>query len=407
MTINIDLTIEKPENILMFKISDIEKEFVYNYIYNLNSISNINTLCIFMHNGKELNIKKNKDNYLTINEDKVEIKTENSFVNQIGKINIKKLLQDMVTLLYDNDYTNFKVYFVPSEKILSNHRIKKYKFTQQEIEETKNKLNKSITKRKLHLTSNELIVKKKQLKKIPEKTLNSYFLITPEILTNKKNNLKHTCKAKNHFAIKNENFNNALSKAIKHFNVDNHLKEKQLELELKEKQLELELKKTDDKINETTLDTVKEEGVKSVSLTPELLSDQKNKLKKIQINEKKPVDTDYADLCQIEDTNDMNVNYDLAGSNISNKTQENEFNNTEQNSNMVNAIKNIDYDIEDESVLDKETNELGNIITGLTESLTSSQYDEIEKNWDFEQLNTSTVDDLMKSNNSELYSDYF
>lgn len=143
MKINIELSIDKPENFIIFKITDTVREFVYNYIYSLANVSNINTLCTFLHNGKEIIIRKSQDNYLIINNNIIEIKTENSSVKQMGEIDIKKLHNDLAKILYANDYIELRMYFSPSKYVLDNYKIKKSNISEQQIREQLEKLNNS------------------------------------------------------------------------------------------------------------------------------------------------------------------------------------------------------------------------------------------------------------------------
>ena len=171
MTVNIEVSIDKFDNTLVFKITDIVKEFIYNYIYSLSTVANINTLCIFLHNGKELNIKKNINNYLIINKDKIEIKTENSFVSQVGEINIKKLHEELMKILFSNDYTNYKIYFMPSQSVLENYKIKKCNIVEENLNNQISKLKKNNEEKKPlyrvhHLTAKDLNNQIKKLKKI-------------------------------------------------------------------------------------------------------------------------------------------------------------------------------------------------------------------------------------------------
>lgn len=133
MTIEITLEVDTVSDFLIIKIADVEKEFIYNYIHNLRNIKNINTLCIFLHNGNELYIKKNKNNYLRITGNGVEIKTENSSVNQNGYINIQKLHKEMANILHDNNYVSFKIYFTASPYVFENYKIKKSSITEDDL----------------------------------------------------------------------------------------------------------------------------------------------------------------------------------------------------------------------------------------------------------------------------------
>jgi len=164
MKIDIEVSINKAEDILIFKIKDTIREFVYNYIYSLASVSNINTLCIFLHNGNDIYIKKNPDNYLIINNEKIEIKTENSLINQQGEINIKDLHRDLIKILYENDYTNFKIYFMPSNAIMNNYKIKKFNITEQMLLNQISQLKRTLHK-KVIFNSHDLITQRKNLKK--------------------------------------------------------------------------------------------------------------------------------------------------------------------------------------------------------------------------------------------------
>lgn len=169
MKINIELTLEKDENLLTFKIIDTEREFVYNYLYSLATISNINTLCIFIHNPKEIYIKKNITNYMIINSERVEIKTENSYVNQKGEIDIMKLHNELAKLLFYNKYIDFNVYVMPSRNVLENYKIKKYKFNETELCNIKNSLKKCKIRFKPRISVDDIITKKRTLKHVVPK----------------------------------------------------------------------------------------------------------------------------------------------------------------------------------------------------------------------------------------------
>lgn len=138
--VNIDVNDENRE--LVFKIIDLNKEFIYNYMYDLNTLKNISSLCIFLHNSKEIDIKKNNDNYLKINENGIEIKTENSYVNQKGKINIKELHTSLIKLLYKYDYIKMNISFSPSKRLLDDYKFKKNIIVKEDIIEQKNNLKK-------------------------------------------------------------------------------------------------------------------------------------------------------------------------------------------------------------------------------------------------------------------------
>ncbi len=140
---NVDVSIDKSENLLIFKVTDHVREFVYNYNYNLANVSHINTLCIFIHNGNELVINKNPKNYLIINNNKINIITENSSVNQVGEVNIKKLHWDVTKLLYENDYIDYKIFFMPSKSIMQNYKFKKISITTDDLINQRSKLKKS------------------------------------------------------------------------------------------------------------------------------------------------------------------------------------------------------------------------------------------------------------------------
>lgn len=174
--IQIELSIDKECNILNFKITDVDKEYVYNYMYSLASTSNINTLCTFLHNGKEVVIRNDKNNYMTISETGVEIKNKTSNVKQTGTVNMTKLHKEMTKMLFDNDYIDLKQYFAPSKSVLSNYKIKKFKFTEQEIKDTLAKLKKvQFDTKKIKVSPLELQLQRRALKKIdnpvPEKNV--------------------------------------------------------------------------------------------------------------------------------------------------------------------------------------------------------------------------------------------
>ena len=180
MKLNVELSVDETNNILIIKITDVVREFIYNYMYSLNTIFNINTLCIFMHNGKELSIKKSKDNYLIINENRIEIKTENSYVNQVGQIDINQLQKDLILLMYQKNYCKFKVFFMPSDNVIQNHKVKKMNITEDEIATVMQNLRKTRTK-SVKFSGNDFLTKRKDLKKIPEKNKEENKLLSSEL----------------------------------------------------------------------------------------------------------------------------------------------------------------------------------------------------------------------------------
>ena len=136
----INLELEKETNMLSFIFGD--KTDDYNYIYNyaLNCVSNINTLCIFFHNRNSLKIKKSENNYLVVEKDFIEIKTNNSYVNQKSEIDINKFHYEILNLLFYNGYITFSINFVPSEEIKKNHKIKKIDISEDDLCSTKSSL---------------------------------------------------------------------------------------------------------------------------------------------------------------------------------------------------------------------------------------------------------------------------
>lgn len=140
---DIYLELEKDTNTLSFIFGDKTDEYSYIYNYTLDSVYNINTLCIFLHNKSSLKIKKSQNNYLTIEKDFIEIKTNNSYVCQKNNIDVDKLHYELCNLLYNNGYISFSINLVPSEQVKRNHKIKKNNISEKDLQMAKSNLIKS------------------------------------------------------------------------------------------------------------------------------------------------------------------------------------------------------------------------------------------------------------------------
>ena len=187
----ISLELDKDTNVLSFIFGD--KEDDYNYIYNyvLDSISNINTLCIFFHNCSNLKIKKSEYNYLVVDKNNIEIKTDNSYVNQKSNVDIEKLHTDLIKLLYQNQYISYSINIVPSDTIKKNHKIKKSIINTEDLNRAKLNLKKVNTKQ-INITSNDFVNQKKNLKHVPKRCTKRYhrLYLTNDILEKQKILLK-------------------------------------------------------------------------------------------------------------------------------------------------------------------------------------------------------------------------
>lgn len=187
----IDLELEKETNTLSFIFGDKTDDYNYIYNYTLNNVFNINTLCIFFHNRNCLKIKKSDNNYLVIEKDFIEIKTNNSYVNQKCDVNINKFHYELLNLLYRNGYISYSINFIPSEEVKRNHKIKKNNIRENDLQCAKSNLSAHINKKKLNISENDLKNKIGSLKKVHPIIYHPPH-ITDDILKKQKLLLKHS-----------------------------------------------------------------------------------------------------------------------------------------------------------------------------------------------------------------------
>ncbi|ARF08654.1 hypothetical protein Catovirus_1_704 [Catovirus CTV1] len=322
MKLNVELSVDETNNILIIKITDVVREFIYNYMYSLNTIFNINTLCIFMHNGKELSIKKSKDNYLIINENRIEIKTENSYVNQVGQIDINQLQKDLILLMYQKNYCKFKVFFMPSDNVIQNHKVKKMNITEDEIATVMQNLRKTRTK-SVKFSGNDFLTKRKDLKKIPEKNKEENKLLSSEL-------------------------NNSLC------DQSNNKPEEP----------------SDAKVDEQS--DIKTDEPSNIKV---------NEPSDIKVNEQSDIKTDEPSDIKVNEQSDK----------IDDHTE---------------PILSVSLLTDNSEGVDENINK-----SILSKSLTESEYEKISKTWDLDDIEPSelekSADGLLKSNSSELYTNYF
>lgn len=186
MIINIEY--DESQKSLIFEVNDEKNEIVYKYMYALNTISNITTLCIFIQNGTELMIKKNTNNFLHITENQVQIKTENAYLSQNGKFELNSLRKKISLLLLEHEYIDFSLVFFASKRMLDNYKIKKYKITEQEIKEQILKLKPKNEGQILTELWNDEVKKyaRKQKARELQNTKNKFKKVMQQILENKK-----------------------------------------------------------------------------------------------------------------------------------------------------------------------------------------------------------------------------